>query len=206
MILFQADLYDYIEPAVPNPFVAGGYVPMSIVTLLLVVLIITAWKAPAQVKKVGLITLALGFLWTTVGLIQHADAMQGEDVFVAVNVVWGGLKSHLIPVVYCILVYIVSLVIRIISHLRKNAVQDWLNEIGLFALAVGLLWIPIGLIRESTVMNATGDISPAAIWLGIKYSLIPFACGLVVYIASLIIGIIKTPRSQHLLSQKLHIN
>ena len=62
MILFQADLYDYIEPAVPNPFVAGGYVPMSIVTLLLVVLIITAWKAPARVKKVGLITLALGFL------------------------------------------------------------------------------------------------------------------------------------------------
>ena len=203
MLLLQSDYsdleYDLFATTEPNLFALGGYLPMSIVTLLLVVLILAAWKAPAWVKEIGLIALALGFLWTTVGLIQHANIMQfaetDEDVIVALNVIWAGLKCHLIPVVYCILVYIVSLVICIIKKIRELSVRLWVKDIGVFALAIGLLWIPIGLIRSIDVMLAAGDISSAAVWSGVKSSLIPFASGLVVYIVSLIISIIKKPRS-----------
>ena len=93
----------------------------------------------------------------------------------------------LIPVAYSLIVYIVSLAIRII---KKPSIK----EIGLIALAIGLFWIPVGLIRMTNVMNALGDASDVVIWSGIKSSMIPFACSLIVYIISLIIRIALQPR------------
>ena len=91
---------------------------MAVITLLLIGLFFAAWKAPARVKEVGLAALAFGALWTLVGFIQMADFMQGVPDEVSPNVIWGGVKVGLIPIVYGIIVYFISLILRIINKPR----------------------------------------------------------------------------------------
>ena len=98
-------------------FVEGGYGFMSIITLMLIALFFAAWKAPAWVKEIGLFALAFGFLGTFIGFMQAAQVIQ-ELGDVSQNVIWGGVKVGLIPVVYGIIVYLVSLVLRIIRKPR----------------------------------------------------------------------------------------
>jgi hypothetical protein len=191
MLILESDLFDVYKA--PNLFQLGGYLPMSVVTLLLVALVFAAWKAPRRVKEIGLLTLALGFLWMAIGLIIHSILMQDEDVISSPNLVWGGLKRCLIPFAYSIIVYIISLIIGLIKKRSERSVSYWVKEIGILVLALGLLWTPVGLIRTSDLMQATGDASLSAIWLGVERSLIPFACGLIVYIISLIIRIVLKP-------------
>ena len=176
-------------------FQMGGYIPMSVVSVLLIALLLAAWKAPGWVKEIGLIALSFGFLWITTGLIKSGFVMQHDDLIVSPNLVYLGLKCWLIPVVYSIIVYIVSLVIRIIRKIPGCSVHCMIKGIGLLALGLGLLWIPIGLIRSCDYMTCSGDITPSAIWLGVKNSLIPFAFSLIVYIISLIIRIVIKPRN-----------
>lgn len=98
-------------------FAAGGYGPMSIITLLLIALFFAAWKAPAWVKEIGLAALAFGFLFTITGFIQASEVIQlAGDI--APAVIWGGVKVGLLPIAYGLIVYIVSLVIRVIKKPR----------------------------------------------------------------------------------------
>ena len=98
-------------------FVEGGYVFMSIITLMLVALFFAAWKAPAWIKEIGLLALAFGFLGTLLGFRSAAEFIQSQAE-ISPNVIWGGVKVGLIPVVYGIIVYLVSLVLRIIKKPR----------------------------------------------------------------------------------------
>ena len=110
MLLLQTNVFQL--------FVSGGYLTMSIITLLLVALFFAAWKAPAWVKEVGLLALAFGFLWTIIGFMQAGWFIQGAETEVAANVIWGGVRVGLIPVAYGLIVYLISLVIRIIQKPR----------------------------------------------------------------------------------------
>lgn len=185
-----------LESAVwaPDFFQQGGYFPMSVVTVLLIALLLAAWKAPGWVKEIGLIAFAFGFLWIANATIECGNIMQ-DDILVSPNIMWGGLKRCLIPVAYSIIVYIISLVIRIIRTIPDRSVLCWVKGIGLLVLGLGLLWIPVGLIRSCDYMTQSGDIRPCTIWLGVKNSLIPFAISLIVFIISLIIRIVIKPRN-----------
>ena len=99
-------------------FVSGGPFGMAGITFRLFCLFFAAWKSPAWVKEIGLAALAFGSLWTLVGFIQMADFMQGVPDEVSPNVIWGGVKVGLIPIVYGIIVYIISLILRIIHKPR----------------------------------------------------------------------------------------
>lgn len=108
-----------IQPLELNLLQLGGYIPMSIVTLLLIVLLLAAWKAPAWVKEIGLIALALGFLWQAICLIRCGNAIQSADAdLISPNLMWMGVKCSLIPSAYCVIIYIVSLIIRIFRKPR----------------------------------------------------------------------------------------
>lgn len=176
-------------------FHQGGYFPMSVVTVLLIALLLAAWKAPGWVKEIGLITLAFGILWITIGTIKCGYNMQDGCLIVSPNVVWLGVKYRLTPVAYSIIVYIVSLVIRIFRKNPDRSFLFWVKGISLLVLGLGLLWIPVGLIRNCDYMTQSGDCTPSAIWLGIKNSLIPFAISLIVFIISEIIRIVIKPRN-----------
>ena len=94
-------------------FISGGPVGMIIITLLFIALFFAAWKAPAWVKDIGIAALVVGVFWTLCGYLQMADFMAGHDD-IASNIIAGGIKVGLIPVLYGLIVYFVSLVLRVI--------------------------------------------------------------------------------------------
>ena len=105
-------------------FLEGGVWFMSILTILLVAIFFAAWKAPRWVKEIGSIALAFGFFSLLLGLRQMFDAFQEigsqkETVtsmfdIVSPGVLYGGLKVAMIPVIYGVLIYIVSLIVCIV--------------------------------------------------------------------------------------------
>ena len=99
-------------------FISGGPVGMIIITLLFIGLFFAAWKAPAWVKEIGIAALVVGAFWTLLGFLQAADFIQGCAEDIAPNIIWGGVKVGLIPILYGLIVYFVSLVIRVIRKPR----------------------------------------------------------------------------------------
>ena len=102
---------------------------MTILTILLVGIFFAAWKAPRWVKEIGNFALVFGFLTYLIGLYQMFTALQqvamdiGEGVtgvfdLVSPGVLFGGLKVALIPVFYGIIIYLISLVVRIVKKPR----------------------------------------------------------------------------------------
>ncbi len=98
-------------------FISGGPLGMAIITLLFIGLFFAAWKAPAWVKEIGIAALVVGVFWTLLGQLQIADFISGNDD-VAKNIVAGGIKVSLIPVLYGLIVYFVSLILRVIHKPR----------------------------------------------------------------------------------------
>ena len=98
-------------------FVEGGPVIMIVITLLLIGLLLAAWKAPRWVKEIGIGALVVGVFGTLLGFLQIFDALQliGD---ISPAVVCGGCKVAMIPVLYGLIVYFISLVIRVIQKPR----------------------------------------------------------------------------------------
>lgn len=104
------------EP-VTNLFVEGGLAGMIAITLLLIALFLAAWKAPKWVKEIGIGALVVGIFWTLRGLSQMLGVLQmiGD---VSPAVLCGGLKVTLIATSYGLIVYFISLIIRVIQKPR----------------------------------------------------------------------------------------
>ena len=98
-------------------FISGGPVGMIIITLLFIALFFAAWKAPAWVKEIGIAALVVGIFWTLYGFFQMADYLAGNDDVVS-TVIAGGIKVGLIPILYGLIVYFVSLILRVIHKPR----------------------------------------------------------------------------------------
>ena len=91
---------------------------MIIITLLFIALFLAAWKAPAWIKEVGIAALVVGVFWTALGWLQIAEFIQGLDDDLSPNVLAGGIKVSLVPVLYGLIVYFVSLILRVIHKPR----------------------------------------------------------------------------------------
>ena len=98
-------------------FMEGGALGMTIITIFLIALLVAAWKAPRWVKEIGIGALVFGFFWMLQGISQVLDVIQrfGDVSF---GVMCGGLKVTLIPLFYGLLVYFISLIIRVIHKPR----------------------------------------------------------------------------------------
>ena len=98
-------------------FVIGGVHWMTILTIILLALLLAAWKAPAWVKEIGMIALAVGVLAFLVGFHKAAiDITKAGEI--APRVIWGGLSVAVITPTYGLIIYFVSLVIRIVQKPR----------------------------------------------------------------------------------------
>ena len=90
---------------------------MTCLTIILLALLLAAWKAPAWVKEIGLIALVVSVLSFLIGFFMAAeDVVQAGGI--AQHVVWGGFRVAVIPPIYGLLIYLVSLIIRIIQKPR----------------------------------------------------------------------------------------
>ena len=91
---------------------------MSVITVLFVGLLLAAWKAPAWVKEIGIGALVAGVFATLLGLVQIFDAVQMFGDEVTFPILCGGLKVAMIAVLYGLIVYFLSLIIRVIQKPR----------------------------------------------------------------------------------------
>ena len=91
-------------------FISGGPVGMITITLLFIGLFFAAWKAPRWVKEIGIAALVVGIFWQLLGFLQMADYMQ--------NHIDTSPKVNFISTLYGLIVYFVSLVIRVIQKPR----------------------------------------------------------------------------------------
>ena len=86
---------------------------IAIVSLFLIALFFVAWKAPAWVKETGLAGLAVGVFWTVCEFMAMGYAIQQYDD-VDPYIIWGAVPIALIPMAYGLIVYFISLVIRVV--------------------------------------------------------------------------------------------
>lgn len=98
-------------------FLEGGLNWMGLITLLFVALFLAAWKAPAWVEELGLLALAVGWLSFLVGCYGVSDILRHE-AGVSPGILWSGLRVGLIAPLYGMIVYVVSLVLRIVQKPR----------------------------------------------------------------------------------------
>ena len=98
-------------------YVEGGAGFMTIISVLLILMLIAAWKAPKWVKEIGIGALVAGIFATLLGLVQIFDAIQmfGD---ISLSVICGGLKVAMIAVLYGLIVYFISLILRVIQKPR----------------------------------------------------------------------------------------
>ena len=113
--------------SLPELFVSGGTFFMLLVSLLLIALLVAAWKAPRWVKEIGLAALVVGIFSTMLGLVYDDENQMefiglwwGLHLFAKciLPLVVGGLMVCLICPMYGMIVYFISLVIRVIQKPR----------------------------------------------------------------------------------------
>ena len=98
-------------------FVEGGYLGMSMITILLTLIFFAAWKAPAWVANLGKIAFAVGLIWCFAGIRQALDYLSSNPD-TAMAIIYRGLKVTLIPAIYGAIVYVISQIITIIQKPR----------------------------------------------------------------------------------------
>jgi hypothetical protein len=113
----QPETFEKARWSLSQLFVEGGLAGMIVITLLLIALFLAAWKAPKWVKEIGLGALVVGIFWTLSGLTQMLGVLQ-QIGDVSTAVLCGGLKVTLISTFYGLIVYFISLIIRVIQKPR----------------------------------------------------------------------------------------
>ena len=97
----NASIFDFFQE--------GGILYMSLITLCLVGTLLAAWKLPSRATA-----LVIGCIALMAGLYQMFDVLQKiGDVSPAV--ICGGLKVTMIAPIWGCIVYIISLIVRIIQ-------------------------------------------------------------------------------------------
>ena len=98
-------------------FFEGGSAWTGTITLLLVALLLAAWKAPQCVCTLGRLALGFGLLSFLLGCYSVSGLL--EEHVVSDGIVWAGLRVGLIAPIYGAGVCAVSLVIRIVQRPRR---------------------------------------------------------------------------------------
>lgn len=106
------------EATLPDLFSQGSPFWMSLLTILLVALLFAAWKAPRWVKEIGLAAPVVAILSVLFGLYNTFDTLGRTAGAISPGVLFGGLQCCTIPIIYGLLIYLVSLIIRIIHKPR----------------------------------------------------------------------------------------
>ena len=115
--VFHPETIEKAEWSISQFFMQGGPAGMIIITLFLIALLIAAWKAPRWVKELGIGALVFSVFWTLRGVYQifSLNEMYGD---LGLGITCGGLRVAMISLFYGIIVYFISLVIRVIQKPR----------------------------------------------------------------------------------------
>lgn len=88
---------------------------LAILTLLLVLIFLSAWKAPRWVRPIGSIALGFCVLFLLIDFMAvFSDIFKAGDI--SPTVMAGGLKLITLTIMYALLIYLIS---HIISFIQK---------------------------------------------------------------------------------------
>lgn len=104
--------------SLPQLFMEGGLFTMSILTAILVGMLFAAWKAPAWVNEIGIAALVVSVISLGFGWYNAASAVEAVKGEISPSLLWSGLKCGVVTLVYGLIIYLVSLIIRIIRKPR----------------------------------------------------------------------------------------
>jgi hypothetical protein len=115
--VFHPETVEVPDWTISRFFVEGGIWGMSLITLFLIALFLAAWKAPRWVREIGIGALVVSVFWTLCGLFQIFGTIEviGDIAF---PVICGGLRVAMISTFYGLIVYFISLIIRVIQKPR----------------------------------------------------------------------------------------
>ena len=102
-----------------NLFYEGGTLFMSILTILLLGVIVCFFKFPKWIKEVGVLALSFGILGQIIGLYGVFEGIEQMGQ-VSQELMAGGLKVSSITTIYGLLIYILSLILRLINKPRLS--------------------------------------------------------------------------------------
>ena len=88
-------------------FMAGGWHFMALITLALICALFAAWKAPAWVKPLGKVAIAIGVVSFLMGVQEMADGCAKVGSEIPFSVYCSGFKVALIAPIYSIIVYVI---------------------------------------------------------------------------------------------------
>ena len=88
---------------------------MTFLTLVLLALLLAAWKAPAWVEEIGSFALAVGVLSGLVGFYVAAADVGAAGIEHKQSIIWKALSVDVIVPIYGVIIYLASLIIRIIQ-------------------------------------------------------------------------------------------
>ncbi len=103
---------------ITTKFIEGGMIDMTILTIELLAVIIAAWKAPGWVKDIGVLALITGLVSFFLGFYPALDLIQ-QVGDISGSVLMGGMWVSLITPIYGLIIYGLSLLIRIGYKLAK---------------------------------------------------------------------------------------
>ncbi len=90
---------------------------MTLLTLELVALLLSAFKAPRWVSHIGVVALCTGLLNTFFGFYNAFSVLEvAGDV--SPSLISGGFRTTLIGIIYGILIFVISRIIKIVQSPR----------------------------------------------------------------------------------------
>ena len=104
--------------ALTDMFMAGGWPFMAIITLVLVCALFAAWKAPAWVKSLGRVAIAVGIFAFLSGVQDIAKICLETGNQFPFSVYCGGFRVALIAPLYSIIVYVVITIVDMVRRPR----------------------------------------------------------------------------------------
>ena len=100
-------------------FLEGGLLFMSLLTLLLAGVIYTAVKGEKSLKIFGLLALTTGILGQLIGIFQMYEGIVSMGGEISQAMLAGGLRVSSITTIYGLLIYSISLIIRLFLSFRN---------------------------------------------------------------------------------------
>ena len=101
-------------------FIQGGIAPMAIITFILIALVISIFKAHKWVKYAGIGALVMSLILALATWVRAASAVIECNGEIAPSIVWAGVRSAAIIIIYGLIVYLVSVIARGFIKTRKK--------------------------------------------------------------------------------------
>lgn len=110
-------LYEAPPESLYDLYREGGYLWMTLITLCLVAALLSTWKAPRWIKEFGLLALVLGIISLFSGIYDIAKLIGSEGIEIGrelpSSILFSGLRVGLIAPMWGLIVYGITLILRI---------------------------------------------------------------------------------------------